>query len=297
MTKTLVAHDGLFHVDDIFACAVIGLILDKQDQEYKIVRTRVSEVIEQADYVVDVGGVYDVSRNRFDHHQKEGAGSRSNGVPFASIGLVWKTYGQELCGSQEIATILDEKIIQAIDADDNAVETYKNTLIDVEVITIQKFFYTFRPTWKEDRDTFDKAFLELVVLAQKFILRKIRVETDKQEAEKEVIKAYERAEDKRIVVMEKQYPAKEFLITKTEPLYIVGPDATGTRWGVKTVEKNKDGFESRKDLPVAWGGLNNEDLQRVTGVPDAIFCHNALFLATAASKQGALELARLAVEY
>jgi uncharacterized UPF0160 family protein len=295
--KTIVTHDGLFHLDDLFACAIVSLVQEKQGASVSIVRTREQDLIEKADYVIDVGGIYDPSTNRFDHHQIEGAGVRPNGIPYASVGLLWKHYGGELCTSKEVFDRVDEKFVQAIDADDNGVELYKNIREDVDTITIHSFFYTFRPTWKDAPDEFTKAFLELLPLAKKFLLQKIRVVADKLEAVERVRSAYETASDKRIVVMDKPYPADEFLMLQSEPLYKVSPNAAGNAWGVKAIEHSRDNKKNRKDFPTAWAGLRDEALQQVTGVSDAIFCHKALFLATARSKEGALELARLAVEY
>ena len=55
MEKILVAHNGSFHADDIFACATILASFPKEN--IKIVRTRDEEIIKSADFVVDVGGV------------------------------------------------------------------------------------------------------------------------------------------------------------------------------------------------------------------------------------------------
>ena len=296
MSITITTHDNLFHLDDLFACAVLQLVLDQKKQEYHIVRTRDKILIAESDYVVDVGDEYDALRNRFDHHQKGGAGVRKNGIPYASIGLVWKQYGVDISGSEKIATILDEKVFQFLDADDNGMPLYKNLVEDVDTITIHKFFYTFRPTWKEDSSEFDRAFAELLPLAKQYILRKIKVEQDKLEALEKVEDAYNQAQDKRLVIMDKPYPGDDFLMSKPEVLYKISPNANGTAWGVKTIKDSDESYENRKDLPSSWAGLRDEELQAVTGVPDAIFCHNALFLATAKSKEGAVALAQLAIE-
>src|SRR5690606_7569866 len=95
--KTIVTHNGSFHADDIFACATLTLHLEQQGKGYKIIRTRDESRIDSADFVVDVGGIYDEKTNRFDHHQPGGAGSRDNGVPYAAFGLVWKHYGHLVC--------------------------------------------------------------------------------------------------------------------------------------------------------------------------------------------------------
>lgn len=294
--KTIITHDGLFHADDLFACAVLGLVLDSIKQPYTVIRTRNADVVATGTYIVDVGDIYDPALNKFDHHQKGGAGTRASGVPYASIGLVWKEYGARVCDSDEIASNIDKKLIQFLDADDNGVEVYKNILEDVEVVTIHDFLYTFRPTWKESPENFDKNFMELIPLVQRYITRLIMKESAKIEAVAAVQLAYDAAPDKRVIIMDRPYPADDFLISKPEPIYKISPNANGTAWGVKTLQKIKDSFENRKDLPAAWGGLRNEDLQKVSGVADAIFCHNALFLATAASKEGAIALAQKALE-
>lgn len=298
MSKEVIitTHDNLFHLDDLFACAVLGLFLDMNSTPYKIVRTRDMDLINQSDYVVDVGNIYDPSVNHFDHHQKEGAGSRANGIPYASTGLVWKKYGEILSGDRDIAAKIDQKIIQVLDADDTGVQYYKNILDDIETLTIHDFLYTFRPTWKEDPESFNTVFLDLIPLVKKYVLRAILVEKDKTEALKKVEDAYNQAIDKRIILMEKPYPGDDFLMSKKEVLYKISPNANGTAWGVKTIRDSRESYDNRKDLPLAWKGLRDEELQKVTGVKDAIFCHNALFLATAKSKEGALELAKIAVE-
>jgi uncharacterized UPF0160 family protein len=296
-SHTITTHDNLFHLDDLFACAIIQIFLDKKGEKYQIVRTRDKELILKSDYVVDVGDIYDISLKRFDHHQKGGAGTRDNGIPYASAGLVWKEYGEEISGNVNISNTIDRKLIQTLDADDNGVEYYKNITDDIETITIHKFLYTFRPTWKEDPKNFDTAFEELLPLVKNYILRKVKVEQDKLEALERVEEAYNKAEDKRIVLMDKPYPGDDFLMTKPEVLYKISPNSNGTSWGVKTIRDSNDSYENRKDLPKEWAGLRDEEMHKATGVKDAIFCHNALFLATADSKEGALELARLAVEY
>jgi uncharacterized UPF0160 family protein len=55
-------------------------------------------------------------------------------------------------------------------------------------------------------------------------------------------------------------------------------------------------FETRINLPAAWRGLRDEELAVVCGVKDAVFCHNGLFIGGAKTKDGAIEMARVAIE-
>jgi uncharacterized UPF0160 family protein len=41
--------------------------------------------------------------------------------------------------------------------------------------------------------------------------------------------------------------------------------------------------------------LKDEELQKISGVSDATFCHRGLFLAGAKSKEGAIKLAEIAL--
>src|SRR3989344_3542872 len=105
MKIRVATHSGPYHADDVFAVAALDILLDPE--EIIIIRTRDPKIIDQADYVVDVGAKYDSSLKRFDHHQMEGAGERPSTIPYASFGLVWKEYGEKLAGSKACAEYID----------------------------------------------------------------------------------------------------------------------------------------------------------------------------------------------
>ena len=116
------------------------------------------------------------------------------------------------------------------------------------------------------------------------------------EASTEVKKAYDSAPDKRVVVLEKNYPYHEELKKYPEPLFVVAYRPNGS-WGVNTITaEDKGRFDIRKKLPEGWAGLRDEDMAKASGVNDAIFCHNGRFLAVAKTKEGALALAQKALE-
>ena len=288
---TVVVHDGKFHCDDIFAVATLELV----HGEMNIIRTRDQSIIEKADYVADVGGIYDSEKNRFDHHQKGGAGFRENGVPYAAFGLVWKKYGEQLCGSKQAAMLIDERLILPLDADDVAFPLGEFTGQFAPVI-FQGYFYAFRPSWKEDQKMYDENFVMLVGRAVEFLKREIIRTNDLLEASTEVKKAYESAIDKRVVVLERNYPYNDELQKYPEPLFVVTYRPNGS-WGLNTITaEDKGRFDIRKKLPETWAGLRDEEMAKVSGVPDAVFCHNGRFLAVAKTKEGALALAQKALE-
>ena len=290
--KTVVVHDGKFHCDDIFAVATLELALG---QKLNVVRTRDVAQIEKADFVADVGGVHNPDTNRFDHHQKGGAGTHANGIPYASFGLVWKKYGEKLCDSKLVAEKIEENLVCAIDADDNGVPL-ATFIGNAEPRSLQSFFYAFRPSWKEDQKMYDENFVRLVDVAVDFLKREIVKTKDLIEASSAVSLAYQNALDKRIIILETNYPYNDELQKHQEPVFVVSLRPNGS-WGVNTISADhKNHFELRKQLPTAWAGLRDEDMAKASGVSDAIFCHNGRFLAVAKSKEGALALAQKALE-
>jgi len=56
------------------------------------------------------------------------------------------------------------------------------------------------------------------------------------------------------------------------------------------------GFESRKALPEAWRGLRDSALSDLIGIPGAIFVHASGFIGGHQTFQGALEMAKKALE-
>ena len=291
-TKKLVTHNGSFHADDIFATATLSLVLDGK---IKVVRTRDEKKIEEADYAYDVGGIYDPDKNRFDHHQKGGAGARENGIPYASFGLVWKKFGIELTGSSLVVDLIDKHIVAPIDASDNGYDLVEKDYDVSPFFFIQEVFTSMYPTWREKNVDTNKIFMGCVEVAKQILIREIIHEKDAILAEEEVASIYNNTEDKRILVLDKNYPCEEILNDYPEPLFVIYPRESDGYWGVKAVRENPMNFKNRKNFPESWGGLRDEPLQKVTGVPDAVFCHRALFLAVAKSKGGAIKLAKLAL--
>lgn len=293
--KKLVTHSGSFHADDVFACAMIQMLLERRGERYAVTRTRDEKLIAGADFVFDVGGVYDPAQNRFDHHQVGGAGKRPNGIPYAAAGLVWKTYGQELAGATETQEHIDQKIIQPIDANDNGVTIYK-VIDEVVPYTLQSILYADRPTWKEDSAQNDRVFKKHVAWAKSILAREITVAQHNAEAVALVERAYDEAQDKRIIILESNYPFQETLQQYPEPLFVISQKSDSTDWRVVAVRADVKTFENRQDLPQSWAGKRDAELAEVTGVPDAVFCHNARWLVVAKTREGAIELAKKAIE-
>ncbi|KAM3306070.1 MYG1 protein isoform X1 [Capsicum chacoense] len=90
--KRVGTHHGSFHCDEALGCFMIRLT--KNFYNAQIVRTRDTQLLETLDAVLDVGGVYDPSRDRYDHHQKgfEEVFGHGFTTKLSSAGLVYKDY-------------------------------------------------------------------------------------------------------------------------------------------------------------------------------------------------------------
>jgi uncharacterized UPF0160 family protein len=300
--KKLITHDGSFHSDDIFACAVLCLMLEKNNEKFEIIRTRDSKIINSGDYVFDVGGIYDKDANRFDHHQIGGAGRRAGGggqivIEYASFGLVWEKFGKILTDDERVTKIIDKRLAMPIDAFDNGLDLVENKY-EVTPYYLQHLFLAMRPTWKEENSakSKDAMFLKCVEIAKVVLTREIIQAQDALLAEKLVIENYDNTSDKRIIILEKNYPYEYTLNSFPEPLFVIYPREADNFWAVKAVRENPKTFMNRKNFPKTWAGLRDQDLQNVSGVSDAIFCHRGLFLAVVKTKEGAIKLAQIAVE-
>ena len=301
--KVLVTHDGSFHSDDLFAIATLSILLD---ENIEIIRNRDSQIIAKADYVVDVGGQYN-GINFFDHHQKGGAGIRQEGeykygvgIPFASFGLVWKAYGEKICGNKEVAELIDKKIVCPIDAIDNGVDIAKPIFKDIYPFGADQVFLNHLPAWNETNEEINSIFKNQVREVAKFLRREIEVIKADIIGKNLILKDYDNSNDKKIIILEKAFP--RYLYQKTlsgliEPIYVVMPSGHTNRWKAEAITKDSDTLESRKLFPESWRGLSNDnsELKEITGVSDAVFCHKNGFLVMADSKEGALQLAEKAL--
>jgi uncharacterized UPF0160 family protein len=286
-------HSGSFHADDVLALAALTLLGDPVET----VRTRDPEMMAACDVRVDVGFRSDPATGDFDHHQREGAGARSNGIRYASFGLVWREYGARLCGGDAaVADRVDRSLVQAVDANDTGQAVVAPVLDGVRPMTVSGVIGGLNPTWEEDLTPEEERarFDEAVALAARVLEREIASAAAGQRAVRLVADAIQGAADPRVIALDRDVPWKEVVVgSAPEALFVVYPKRQG--WGLEAVPRELGSFENRRDLPAAWAGLDGPDLARLTGVEDALFCHAKRFLAVARTREGIAELAAQAL--
>jgi len=281
-------HDGQFHADDVVA----GAILRMFNPGVRIIRTRDPKVLDKADIVFDVGMEFDPERGRYDHHQREKAGTYPNGIEYSSAGLVWDAIGIFLV-DEEVHRIVSQKFIMPIDAHDNGQQIAKPTgqYEGVYTLSFSGVIASLNKQWFEEED--EERYEQAVEIAKTFLLRAIYNAEGTIEARATVKAAIDASQDG-IIILEQFVPWQESVHTLAkEQKFIVFP---GERdWMVQAIPVAPGSFQARKSLPPSWGGLKQEELALLTGIQGVVFCHPKLFICGAKTKEDALALARIAV--
>ena len=234
--KVVVTHSGGYHADDVFACAALSLLYK---DHIKILRSRDPEIIVQGDIVLDVGGEYDPARGRFDHHQIGGAGIRPNGIPYASFGLIWKEFGEQIGGSQYVQEIIENKLVLGIDANDNGINISKDVFEGISKYSLNNVIAIFLPTWKEaGQGLEDKAFTKAVALAKLILASEIKQAKEIEEKQTFVDRVYDQAPDKKVLVFDEyisRHDVNHCLKDKKDAIYAIVPRHDKTQWNIHAV--------------------------------------------------------------
>jgi uncharacterized UPF0160 family protein len=131
---TIGTHNGHFHADEALAVYMLRLLPAYQSSH--LIRTRDPALLETCHTVVDVGGEYDASKNRYDHHQRTfNATFPNRPTKLSSAGLVYMHFGKAIIAqhlgveedAEEVSIVwhkIYENFIEALDAHDNGISVY-----------------------------------------------------------------------------------------------------------------------------------------------------------------------------
>ena len=146
--KVIGTHSGTFQADEAMGCWLLRQLPDYRNA--RIVRSRELPVLDGLDIVIDVGGVYDHSKLRYDHHQRgyeerfefprlsssattgDGKDEPLRCTKLSASGLVYRHYGKQVIQQYypnltepylQLAYVkVYDSLMEALDAIDTGVE-------------------------------------------------------------------------------------------------------------------------------------------------------------------------------
>ncbi|KAK4352770.1 hypothetical protein RND71_028289 [Anisodus tanguticus] len=322
--KRVGTHHGSFHCDEALGCFMIRLT--NKYYNAQIVRTRDTRVLETLDAVLDVGGVYDPSLDRYDHHQKgfEEVFGHGFTTKLSSAGLVYKHFGKEIIAKElqvdvehpdvhRLFLAVYKSFMEAIDAIDNGINQYdtdqppryvNNTHLSSRVGKLNLDWT--EPDQSSERE--NEAFQRAMDLAGSEFLDSVRYYARSWLPARSIVMECVSARHKidpsgEIVVWSTFCPWKLHLFeleeeTKIDPpiKYVLYQDDRSKGWRVQAVAVAPDRFESRKALPSQWRGLRDDELSKETGIPGCVFVHMSGFIGGNQTYEGALAMAKAALK-
>ena len=302
MTIThLVTHSGGFHADELLS----SVILTRLFPDAKILRTRDGQWTTPSPekIIYDVGRAYDAEAQIFDHHQRP-TPLREDEQPYSSFGLIWAHYGHDYLRAlnvpeadlDDIHASFDKGFVLPIDLVDNGALA-PATAGDLASLTLPSLIGSLKPVFDNDSPTADDdGFAAALPIARAFVEGSLAGKAAKRRAEAMVIEAIDKTGEGRVLELPRGMPFRG-AIEKTGAdhlLFVVNP--RDEDWAIGGIRITGDSFEQRADLPAAWAGLTDAALEEASGVKGAKFCHNGLFIAVAATREAALEMANIAVK-
>ena len=310
MFSHLITHSGAFHADELFATSVLRVLAP----EAPLIRTRCSETIaalrDAGGIVYDIGHTYDHAQRIYDHHQENPSlrPLQTNvAVPYSAFGLIWMHYGDAYlktlfpdmddAARAKTAQRIDSQFVSRIDMGDNGV--FPSTEEGLQhPMSISKVLETFNLAFDSPAAEEDAAFLRALDVAGAILHARASTTYAEMRSQQVARRAIRARTDPRVVVLPQGMPYMNALkaLRADDVLYVLMPNRTETEWMLVAVRQQNGKNGCRKPLPATWAGKRDHDLAALTGVADAIFCHNGRFLAAAKSLEGAKALLHLALK-
>jgi uncharacterized UPF0160 family protein len=331
--KKIGTHSGSFHVDEVLGCTM----LTKYTKEYKdaeITRTRDEKVLATLDLVIDVGGVYDFSKGRLDHHQKEfqEAITPERTIRLSSAGLVYKHFGKEVVRTiaehylnfykldfplteslmEKLYWKIYDNFIESIDGIDNGINQYPLEIKPKYVINTHLGARVARlnPSSNEGDIPPDERFQDAMKIVDEelnaqikgLVLNWIPARTIVEKSYGDRLNTHSSGE---IMRLEKPCAWKDHLYeieketnTVGNTKFVLFKDTAGAEgWRVQAVSLDQGSFSNRKSLHADWRGKHKDIIAKESGIEDVVFCHASGFIGGAASYESTLKMADLSLKF
>lgn len=312
--KTVVTHNGQFHMDEVSAIAILKLSFSKY--EFEIIRTRDPEIISKAQedpekFVVDVGHVYDHNKNCYDHHQtsfNDGFGEHYNHItPLSSCGLVFRHYGKQLInniGTPEQNKCIDldyvldyiyKNFILPIDAHDNGVTYCDSNLLKFNPLELGSTISNFNGEIYNNDEQLIR-FKQAVEIMTQIITHCVSSAIDFSYKYQKNLQVFEQAFKKRfwpeLLVLKEPLNNVTTYLKRYDPTkqvkFIISPKpgSIPEQWNIWTV--NCEGEKFKTLVPL----ITQKEAEKYVGENEVVFIHKACFTGATYSIGSAIQVAR-----
>ena len=223
---------------------------------------------------------YDIGLGKFDHHQAINRNKREHGVHYSRFGLLWEEYGRKYLNDIEVQDIeqtfkvFDYLLVNMIDAIDNG---ELNIESDFNIYTLSSLIELFLPKFNENKNE-NTSFLEATKCASTLFDLILKDAISKVKTIHIIKDKIPTIKDKTLILDE--YIPYEFAIfaLNLDINFVIYPSNRGG-YAIKTVPTYYKGFTPKIPFKKNWGGLRDKELQEISKVKTAKFCHHNLFIA------------------
>lgn len=275
-SRSFGTHNGTFHADEVTACALL-LLFDLIDRD-KIHRTRDQDVLDRCEYVCDVGGVYDPTVKRFDHHQIDYKGNLS------SAGMILKYLNQKKLLGEDLYEYLNRSLVMGVDAHDNGVAHLEYGFCSFSQVVSNFLPIDYQVTSKERDEAFHTA-LDFVLGHLKRLIDRFQYACSCKDKVRDSM-----AKDKHCLRFDEPLPWLENFFElggELHPAIFVVMPSDG-HWKLRAIPPSlNQRMKVRLPMPKEWAGLQDSELQKISKIPGAIFCHKGRFISIWETKEDA----------
>ena len=280
----VVTHDGIFHADELLACAALSIAYGRDN--VAIIRSRDSKVLEVATqnkdtWVIDVGNSYDPDMLNFDHHMRDFNLTNSFGNKLSSFGMVVEA----LLGLNFFTEVKEPllKFSNKVDMLDNGIEKAEDL-----------FFLTILNHYSENEVINFYSALETAIAYLRSLINKWKEE---RIINLRLNDALGNMTEDGIIYHSSYIPVDERANAIPEAKLVVYKSKTGT-YNIQSVNvgETKD-FSVRCPAPSKWLGLRDNELICASGGLPLTFCHVGGFLTVTSTDDldEALRVARIII--
>ena len=284
-----ITHSSTFHADEVMSTVIL------LNRFGNIKLARVNEVENKNAFI------YDIGFGEFDHHSLNFDKVRENGIKYASLGLIWSKYGNEIIEKLGIKNInefvesIDKSLVQDIDRDDNGQSL--GIELPVKIQSIPSLISSFNPSW-DDLEHENKNFLNALVFANDIFNNLVAKMVAKEKATEIVEQKIEESSGG-ILMLDSYMPWKDIVLSSSNSkakdiMYAIFPSKRGG-YNVVGTPTEPGSFFVKKPFPESWAGQDEKTLQEISGIKTITFCHKGLFICACKTLKDAFEIAKISM--